>query len=123
MSQTRFALVSTTVTDEADRVVKKSATRADYEQTSGDKKKKVPDLTTTYDGLGRITGQVSADVSTEMVLNPNGTRETTTLTPEDPQEFPGQPITAERTHNPMGVSTKKTLSQPDGDMRPGVSRA
>jgi YD repeat-containing protein len=111
---TRSPLVSTTVKDDTDRVVAETGTRADRVE--------VPESRTRYDGLGRVTEQVSQDVSTSVVLNPDGTPKTTTLSPVNGEEFVGEPVTAVREHDLLGVSTKKTLTQDGGGTRSGVSR-
>jgi YD repeat-containing protein len=105
---------STTVRDDADRVVEETTSRAD--------KIPVPGSRTTYDGLGRVTRSVAGDLLTSVVLNPNGTPKTTTLSPMERTGFTGQPVTAVREHNAFGVSIKKTLTHPDGDSRDGISR-
>jgi RHS repeat-associated protein len=82
----------------------------------------VPESTTTFDGLGRTRTQVAADVSTNVLLNPDGTPKTTTTTPVKPDHFPGEQVTADREHDLMGVPTKKTLTKTGGETRPGATR-
>jgi RHS repeat-associated protein len=108
------SLVTTKHMDDLGRVVKESATRADQMN--------VPESTTTYDGLGRVSETIALDMSTTVVSNSDGTPKVATTTPIAPHAFPGQPITADREHNLTGVSTKKTLTQTGGEIRDGITR-
>jgi YD repeat-containing protein len=105
--------VTKTQMDDSNRTVSETGQRKDTIP--------VPESTTTFDGLGRTLTQVAGDVSTNVVLNPDGTPKTTTTTPVKPDQFPGEQVTADREHDLLGASTKKTLAQA-GETRPGITR-
>jgi RHS repeat-associated protein len=100
--------------DDSNRVISETGVRKDTIA--------VPESTTMFDGLGRTRAQITGDVSTTVVLNPDGTPKTTTTTPVKPDLFPGETVTVDRKHDLMGVSTKKTLTKTGEETRPGVTR-
>jgi YD repeat-containing protein len=107
-------MVTKTQMDDSNRTVSETGERKDTIP--------VPESMTTFDGLGRTLTQVTGDVSTNVVLNADGTPKTTTTTPVKPDQFPGEQVTADREHDLLGASTKKTLTNTGGQTRPGVTR-
>jgi len=71
-----------------------------------------PTQTTSYDGLGRLTSQTVDDLTLgASYLGTGGASTAQTATPQDPAEFPGDPITLSISHALGGQQTSSTRSQ------------
>ena len=66
----------------------------------------------TYDGLGRVTSYTAGDVTaTPHYAGTGGLLSGTTLTPDEPAKFPGQPAQAATGNTLTGALTGKTLTE------------
>ena len=87
-----------------------------------------PTQTTSYDGLGRLTSQTVDDLTLGVTyLGAGGASTAKSATPQDPAEFPGEPLSISTTHALGGQQTEqRPRSSPaparegtHADLRPG----
>jgi RHS repeat-associated protein len=113
---TKALRTTTTRKDDIGRDVQVTGTRRDGIT--------VPETSTVFDGIGRVTSQTNTDITTNVVFTPDGRPETTITTPAKPDTYPGPAITATRQFDPMGASIQKTLTTQttSAQSHPGTTR-
>ncbi|MFF7183177.1 RHS repeat-associated core domain-containing protein [Streptomyces sp. NPDC008121] len=114
----KAVLTATQTHDQAERPIASSTSYADGTRQPGS--------TMAYDGLGRTARAVSGDVAVTPSHSKAGTPQTTTLTPQNTDAFPGQPVTATVPQDLTGAPVVKTLTagpggNPDGEGRSGTT--
>ncbi|MFF7183099.1 RHS repeat-associated core domain-containing protein [Streptomyces sp. NPDC008121] len=110
----RAVVTATETRDNAGRPVAASSSFADGTRQTGTSR--------TYDSLGRVAEAVSGEVATRPAYGNAGVAETTTLTPQNTEVFPGEKITATSPRDITGARVVKTLAPgPDGEGRSGMT--
>lgn len=73
-----------------------------------------PTQTTTYDGLGRLTSRTADDLTLGIsYLGAGGASTEKSATPQNPAEFPGEPLTISSSHALGGQQTSSLREQSD----------
>ncbi|MER7960099.1 RHS repeat-associated core domain-containing protein [Streptomyces sp. NPDC096030] len=110
----RAVVTGTDTSDNSERPVASSVSFADGTVQPG--------TSQAYDGLGRAAGAVSQDVAVTPAYGPAGAPDTTVLTPQNTDAFPGGKVTATSPRDLTGAPVVKTLTPgQEGEGRSGTT--